>query len=208
MKKTGLLAVAVIFLMGSFITGASAGVEPSPFTPEINQLSAVENGLNSCFDRINKVLATPPDYQEPSPDLNGAINRLEAIDGQINSLNDFVANTILSVMGVEPSPFREDVITSLYQVKAVSDDIVNTTAIFLDMASGDIHPDFVSAVDWVYGSATTMSGDIEYTIEQLSATACTPTDLEEYLCLQNACNWIIGDSFSGSFCCCPSQTAP
>ena len=89
--------VVFVAVMSLFCANAYAGIEPSPFTPEINQLGAVSNGLNSCLDRVNKVLSSPPDDVIPSPNVNGAVNRLEAITGQMNSLNDFIANTILSV---------------------------------------------------------------------------------------------------------------
>ena len=92
-KYFNALCVGLAGVMGAtFVTPAldeaKAGTEPSPFLPEINQLLAVANILNSADFRVGKSIAHPPDPCVPpdpcnSPDLNGAINRLEAISEQV-----------------------------------------------------------------------------------------------------------------------------
>ena len=132
MKKLFSLSMAVVsvaVILG-MATGAMAGIDPQPFTPEINQLGAVENGLSSCLNRITKVLSPPPDDGHPTPNVNGVVNRLEAIDGQINSLNNFIISTVDAVLGVDPNPFREGVITALEQVKGVAVGIADTIDLF------------------------------------------------------------------------------
>lgn len=97
---------------------AIAGIEPSPFKPEINQLGAAVNILNSADNRILKVMATPPDDTEPGPGLEGAVNRLAAINNQLYSVEDMINSLVTEVMGTEPSPFRVDVIPALQEVVA------------------------------------------------------------------------------------------
>ena len=51
------------FLCNFFATSLYAGIEPSsfhPFLPEISQLGAVGDGLNSSLDRVNTYRSSPP----------------------------------------------------------------------------------------------------------------------------------------------------
>lgn len=211
MKLKLLLLILLCLCVTLFATTINAGVEPSPFhpfLPEINQLGAVENGLNSCYDRVLKLLPLPQDDFRPNDDFTGVVNRLEAIDGQVISLNDFVANTIYSVMGVEPSPFGPDdpLILALEAVRDVSEAIV----IYIDEHPPDpcVPPDpcseFNSALENIKTSAMYLTGTVEWGIEQLSGGSgvCVPApDLTtEAQCLARECSWI---STGGEpYCCC------
>lgn len=89
------LAVSVLFLSSAHIV--SAGVEPSPFQPELNKLHSIE--LNVAA--INKRLANFRD-SETLPD--GAQNYLEAMANQMDVLN----SRLTEVLNVLPSPSRDN----------------------------------------------------------------------------------------------------
>lgn len=91
MKKVMCLIVAVISV---FVYGfAMAGVEPSPFQPEINQLHSIELGIAAINQRM--------DHLKAMPDLPaGSENYLNAMANQLDILNARLAD-VLTVM---PSP--------------------------------------------------------------------------------------------------------
>ncbi len=89
------LAVSVLFFSNAHVV--SAGVEPSPFQPELNKLHSIE--LNVAA--INKRLANIRDA-ETLPD--GAQNYLEAMANQMDVLNSRLAE----VLNVLPSPSLVD----------------------------------------------------------------------------------------------------
>lgn len=190
----------------AFTSSLYAGVEPSPFQPEINQLGAVTNSLNSCLDRVQKIISFPPNPVLSSPDLNGAINRLEAIDGQGNSLNDFVANTILSVMGVEPSPFKADLIPALESAGSISQAIVDVIVDFFEHPPepGYEAPEsFRVALENVMFSAIDLTETIENGIIQLRSGECVISGYDEFACMENVtCSWVSDIPGSVPFCCC------
>jgi len=117
MRNKSLISIVIVcvFLSSGI---AFAGFEPSPF---IGQLGAVENILNSADDRISKVMSTEPSPFEPSPNLNGALNRLEAINSQLGSVGDMIFSIINEVMGFEPTPF----IPAFTAVRNAAQSIVN-----------------------------------------------------------------------------------
>ena len=84
------------------LQNASAGIEPEPFQPEINQLGALENILVSANSRINMAIENPPDPFTPSPDVNGAVNRMEAINNQLVSVDDMVRSMLVQYSNEAP----------------------------------------------------------------------------------------------------------
>jgi len=140
------LILGVMFLTPTFNT-ARAGVEPSPFQPEINQLGAIANILHSADFRVAKSIAVPPDPCVPpepcnSPDLNGAVNRLEAISNQVSSADDMVKAMIEEVMGFEPMPFHVgDLIPAL--------EVVRDAGVLISARIGDFTPDPNLAPDYL-----------------------------------------------------------
>ena len=101
MKHHSLATFAFLLLISMTFTGAAtAGIEPSPFKPEINKLDAVSHNLASIYDRIEKVLDCPPGDQKSCPNVKGAVGRLYAInnkllrlDGRVTSVADEVLDT-------------------------------------------------------------------------------------------------------------------
>ncbi len=138
---------AGLFLVSAQISAVLAGVEPSPFQPEINQLGAIANILYSADFRVAKSIAHPPDPCVPpdpcnSPDLNGAVNRLEAISNQVSSADDMVKAMIEEVMGFEPTPFRAgDLIPAL--------EVVRDAGGVISARIGDFTPDSNLSMDYL-----------------------------------------------------------
>lgn len=138
---------ASLLLTSVNISEVLAGVEPSPFQPEINQLGAIANILQSADFRVAKSIAHPPEPCVPpdpcnSPDLNGAVNRLEAISNQVSSADDMVKAMIEEVMGFEPTPFRtEDLIPAL--------EVVRDAGSSISARIGDFTPDPNLSIDYL-----------------------------------------------------------
>lgn len=174
-----------------FSSTLHAGVEPSPFQPEINMIWAAEKGMNSCLDRVDKVLAMPPDDIEPSPNLSGAVNRLEAIEGQVNSLNNFVMDAAYSVMGFDPSPFRLDLIPALEAVAYSSQSIVNLIGDFVP--PDPVHPDFLNALDYVQDAAAYMTDNIMIVIDELNSGMMCSAYTDQFTCREAGCVWVVPD---------------
>ncbi len=72
---------------------ASAGIEPSPFQPEINKLHSIELNVAAINKRLAKL-----NESEPLPE--GATNYLNAMANQMNDLNARLEEVLL----VLPSP--------------------------------------------------------------------------------------------------------
>jgi len=161
--------LGVMFLTPTFNI-ARAGVEPSPFQPEINQLGAIANILHSADFRVAKSIAYPPDPCFPpdpcnSPDLNGAVNRLEAIGNQVSSADDMVKAMIEEVMGVEPTPFRAgDLIPAL--------EVVSDAGGVISARIGDFTPDpnlsadYLEALEGVAGKASDVVETAQWGIDE------------------------------------------
>ena len=77
MRRTVVL-LAVVFLGLSVTT--DAGVEPTPFHVEINQLESIGNNFKNLTRQLDRILAHPPDADPPHGDLNGALGKLSAMD--------------------------------------------------------------------------------------------------------------------------------
>lgn len=120
-----IIVVSAFFLSGTAVK-AFARTEPSPFKPNINQLGAVENILNSAKNRVEKVLSKQSGV--PGPSLKGTVNRLEAITEQLTSLDDKIFSIIEEIMGVEPTPFhpRSEVVPALETVRDAAQSIVDS----------------------------------------------------------------------------------
>ncbi len=123
-----------LLLASAQISGVLAGVEPSPFQPEINQLGAVANILSSADFRVVKTMSHPPEPchpPDPCKGLNGKVNRLEAIESQVRAADDMVFSIINEVMGVDPTQFREELIPPLEVVRDVALSIVEKIDIYV-----------------------------------------------------------------------------
>ena len=193
------LILGVMFLTPTFNL-ARAGVEPSPFQPEINQLGAVANILNSADFRLVKTMSAPPEPctpPDPCKGLNGAVNRLEAISNQIGSTENMILSMINEVMGsdvlgVDPSPFRLLLIPGLGEVSFVAEGIV--VGIGEYHPTGPVAPEFTEALGSVADSAFQLMETVDESVLRLSEPmACENYD-NEATCSDAGCYWdVIGE---------------
>jgi len=185
--------VAGLFLLSAQISGVMAGVEPSPFQPEINQLGAVANILDSAEFRIVKTMSVPPEPcvpPDPCKSLYGDVNRLEAINGQVYSAHYMIISMIEEVMGVEPSPFRADLVAPLEVVGGVAEEIV--TKIELFGSPGNVPEEFILALQSVSESAALVVSTVTDGILLLSQDPeCVDITDQEYCNSIEGCVWII-----------------
>jgi hypothetical protein len=166
------VVVTGLLLVSAQISQVVAGVEPSPFQPEINQLGAVANILNSAEFRIVKTMSAPPEAcvpPDPCKGLYGDINRLEAINGQVYSAHYMIISMIEEVMGVEPSPFRGDLVAPLEVVRDVAYGIVEGIAEKIgEYRQVNVADEFIQALNLVVSSAGDLVETADKGIEQLS----------------------------------------
>ncbi len=201
MKRLILIhAVLVAFVFTA--TSALAGVEPSPFTPEINQCNAAVNMLDATDHKLDITLDKAPVEGE---NINGALNQLETTEKRILSVGSFIDSIfsdIAAVMGTEPSPFNDpDLITAFETVKSAAQQVVDTSQ--RELPAG-VPSQFIDALNFVGDSADRIVQKTEGYIEQLSGTptGCVIDESkDEFACMENVnCAW---DPTTGTCCCIP-----
>lgn len=205
--KASVFVASLCLGAGVFLSNfgvANAGFEPSPFQPEINQLGAAENILVSANSRIVRSMDHPPDPCCPSPDLEGAVNRLGAINTQLMSVDAMVTSIVDEVMGVEPEPFSDlpDLAPALTGVQGAAQTIVEE----IEARLGFEPSPFRDALVEVRGSAQTISTHAENYIEQITCPGgveiCYAQELQEqeecgkYAC----CTWFGNDNLGAGWC--------
>jgi len=196
------ILAAGLLLVPVHISGVLAGVEPSPFQPEINQLGAVANILSSADIRVFKTMAHPPDPcvppdpcfppdpcypPDPCKDLNGVVNRLEAINNQIGSTQNMILSMINEVMGFEPMPFQ-DLIPPLEVVRDVAEGIVDRIGGY--DPTDPVAPEFLEALWNVAGSAALLVETVDDGIVQLlDEPMCGGIEDAEICVVTTGCFW-------------------
>lgn len=185
--------VAGLFLVSAQISQVMAGVEPSPFQPEINQLGAVANILNSAEFRIVKTMGVPPEPcvpPDPCKGLDGDVNRLAAINGQVSSAQYMIESMIEEVMGVEPSPFWGDLVAPLQVVRGVAQGIADGIDEQLGEYGLNVAVEFIDALESVSGSAVNLVHAVDVGIRALSESPECSEILDEDYCVESGCYWI------------------
>jgi hypothetical protein len=169
-RKIGLsVLLAGLMLVVSYGNGV-AGIEPSPWKPEINKLNAVENGLHSIHERVSRVLATPPDPWTPSPAVQGVVGRLSAIGNQLSLLDGMLISVMDEVLQTSPGQaVPEDMLPALGGVKAASQAVVDSVSAFLT-ASPPAPVAFIDALTNVKHLSQTL---VEDAVSYLNGGACT-----------------------------------
>jgi hypothetical protein len=106
---TGRLSIRILAMLGMslvLLTSVSApvfaGVEPSPWQPQINQLNAVANNLAEINRHVDKIIIRAG--VEPTP-WKAQVNQLEAMAHQLGVLNGRVS-AVLEVLGCPPDDNR------------------------------------------------------------------------------------------------------
>ena len=190
-------AIVVVFLMvGGSVQVVSAGVEPSPFTPQINQIVAVVNSLNSIHDQSNRILAILPNDILPSHNINKAVNRLGAMENKLYLLDNLVNIIGEEVMGIPADNKHEptDVVTALDEVASSAGGIAERVTQFLGLPPDDIHPDFLGALGLVREAALDVNETAMFYSGEIGGAppfVCSDFTNEEN-CLLNNCLWVSG----------------
>jgi len=116
MKKVLCFVVAVISV---FVYGfAMAGVEPSPFQPEINQLHSIELNIAAINERMDHLNAMP---NTPA----GSANYLKAMANQLDILNARLADALAVLPSpslINPYEGQDEVLFSLDAIQVYSSD--------------------------------------------------------------------------------------
>jgi len=147
MKPHRLAMIAFLMLICiSFTSAATAGIEPSPFRPEINKLNAVSHQLASIHDRIIKVLSCPPGKRSRCSKINGAVNRLSAVEKQLIRKGVRITSVFENILSTPSDDIHPDTLLVLSEIRdaahGISDSIDayfatppdNTTPVeFIDM---------------------------------------------------------------------------
>ena len=200
--KRSICASLVVLAMSAFvISGVIAGIEPSPFQPQINQLNASENILNSINQVNTKTMDNPPIAGQPSPNLIGALNKIDTSNERVTSVSGFITSIYEEVMGIEPSPFRPDIVPALQDVQIAANNIVDAIISFGTPAG--VPQEFINALSGVAESAQIIVDNTQLYIEEL--TGCDPTpgtdcagihdpDICNGYCV---CEWFPDDTGSG-----------
>lgn len=89
MKKTALISIAVIFLLGSFATVTVAGVDPQPF----HQISALSLDVKIHGKKLNKMLDMPA-CDISSGEIRKAVVEFHKIGFRLGWLNDSTGQLI------------------------------------------------------------------------------------------------------------------
>ena len=194
LRKILIPTVIFLFCLTMFGNVALAGLDPSPFTPQINKLNAIEESLNSINTVVMKRLSIPPDPVEPSPNVIGTVNNLEAKNRQLILLNGFLDSVMEEVLGIPPDPIRP----ALEGVRDAAQGIADIISAFLDIPPDPYYPEFLSALEDVLYSAQVLADNASYYLDQMiDCGACgeitTQADCEG----ASGCYWI----FDGGFCC-------
>jgi len=155
-KRILLIVLAASLLLLCNTLTVSAGVEPSPFQPEINQLHSVELNIATIDKRIGKLLDFPASPEGVTGQLEAMANKLGDLDTRIaDVLNvlpspitpydgrdevfyalEGISSDIDSIfdfairMGVEPSPFQPAVLSVINNAQTIMNRIDNYTCPF------------------------------------------------------------------------------
>lgn len=210
-----LAGVAVLILAGTGV----AGVEPSPFKPEINKLNAIENGLHSVGERVNLVLASPPGQNVQSPAVQGVVGRLSAMGNQLSLLDGMINSVMDEVLQTSPDgSVPKDLIPALDGVKTASQTVADSVGVFLG-SNPSIPIVFSDALASVKGLSQTVADDA---VRYLSGGACisgagcgcigTSTSCQGMMA-QSSCLSQVGCTWSGTAPCvgpsgCDALTTP
>jgi hypothetical protein len=122
MKKGILLLIvlaASLLLLCNALT-VSAGIEPVPWQPEINQLHSVELNIATIDKRIGKLMDSPA-----SPE--GVTGQLEAMANKLGNLDTRLADVlnVLPTSSIPPYDGQDEVLSALEGIRSDADSILD-----------------------------------------------------------------------------------
>lgn len=198
MRRSASAALTVFGMSVLIASGVMAGIEPSPFQPQINQLYASENMLRAIEHVVLQTQENPPIEGQPSPSLTGALNKLDTTGERVTSVSGFITSIYEEVMGTEPSPFRPDIVPALESVQWAAEDIAAAIRDYLRTPPSGVPEAFLGSLDSVAGSAEFIVNEVQLYIEELTGTP--PIDCagiqDEATCNNTggACVWYVDDT--------------
>jgi hypothetical protein len=199
MKKRFIsVAMIIVFLLPGL---AFAGLEPTPFTPEINKLGAIENSLNSIDERIRAVLAIPPDDIIPAP-----VKKMDAMSYQLLLLNGFMESTMDEIINAVLSTPPDDIMPVIEALERIGlvmrnespeggiADVVEAYLIEYFPTNGSIAPMFYNALMQFSGNANLIILNVNAYIDQINSglPGCSSYVTPETCNNALGCGWISG----------------
>jgi hypothetical protein len=191
-----------------------AGVEPSPFTQDINKLGAVTNGLNSGREGVKKLLGMLPDPDAPGTKQKDAVVRFEEIDKQIYLLNVMTFSIVTKFLAAPSDDLygdmRGEIVHALGMVRdasqGIGDVIIDTSLDWTDSYAPEIMQALSDMVDSAYIFATGTQKAIN-AIEAHSKECERANYLPviEDCKLITTCQWVLetnGFNIIDEYCCC------
>ena len=116
--KSMITVITGLFFMTYFVCFAFAGIEPSPFQPQINQLHSIELNVGTIDKRIGKL----PDS---AADPNGITGQLQAMASKLGDLDTRLADNLNMLPPLSNVPFdgQDEVLSALEGIKSDSGSI-------------------------------------------------------------------------------------
>ena len=145
-----------------------AGVEPSPFLPEIRQLEAIEHVLLVTYEKEDRLLSAPPEIQLPPRPLGV---QLEAIRFHLALEETQVVRVVTPVLEEGLAP--EEIVPALEAITTAVEGIQNRAA------EGFTHPDSDPEVLEALSGLEAQAGSIVTTTSSLLPEAVCPCWKEE-----------------------------
>ena len=159
MKVKSMIAVITgLFFMTFFVSFAFAGIEPSPFQPQINQLHSIELNVGTIDKRIGKIPDSAADLAGKTGQLQAMASKLGDLDtrlndafkilppsntpfdgqDEVNAALDGITSDSSSIFtaarqmteGVGPSPFLEAALAVMNKATAIVISITNYSGCF------------------------------------------------------------------------------
>lgn len=122
MKKGFVLLIVVVasFFLLSGAETVSAGVEPSPWQPQINQLHSIELNIAAIDKRIGKLPDSPASPEGIAVNLQGMADKLAELEKRL-------ADTLNMLPAVSGTPFdgQDEVLSSLEGIRADAGSIID-----------------------------------------------------------------------------------
>jgi hypothetical protein len=231
MKK---LLVVISLLMGAMIGAmfftptsktAVAGVEPSPFQPQIFQLQIVALGLNVMNFRVGYIIDHPPDPCVP-PDrcleLKRKVDVLGRMTKRLSAAEDFVGTVIEEVLENSSDDNISDILPALRSVRTASLKITESIILGTLPDQAPLPAELVRALSEVRNNAQFLAlgsqgyiALIERYGEPVQACVDDRDCPQEYVCVIGICQQICYDNSAcpeGQHCilgfCSPEDSPP
>jgi hypothetical protein len=176
-------SLSIVLLLGVFTSIVFAGTEPSPFQPEINELNAVVNQLNTIEYNLQNTLTLPADE-------TGLINQLETISNKLDLLNNKVRD-VKETLQVPPDDIKVE--EALFSVQENTQEIIDIAEEYLGTPPDPISPAFREALEIVIIEATFLKNQVFHRIHLLLSTPSILSSMTTFVMH----GWVTGGTMFG-----------